>query len=163
MSDMTVKWQKEINPVVTVRELAMSGAGPDAMIDGKIAWAWAMEKGSEQAVEMLMSLGADINCRDHMGRGFLLVGLDSGMPRWLLIHGLRRLDDQWWKPDGLGRSPFHHEKIDPVFAQAVALRAWTDQMDMSKILGLGDPVLMARERGQPDVARALAQWIACNG
>lgn len=150
---------REQSAVAILRERQMSGTFVDEPIEGLVPWEWAMDAGAPRAVELLMAIGADLNVKTARSRGFLLHGLDTGMPRWLLIHGLRRLDGAWWRPDDKGRTPFHHPMLDAVVAQALGHRAWSEGVE-AQILAAGqDPVKLARWRGHPEVARALAQWL----
>lgn len=148
----------EDDAISILRNRQMSDILISSPQEGLPVWYWAMTRKSPRAVEMAMALGDAIDRRLPDGRGFLLAALDEAMPRWLLVHGLRKLDGTWWHPDQQGRSVFSHEHLDAVVAQALGHRAWSEGLTTLISSRLGNPARQAKTAGRKEVGRALGQW-----
>lgn len=151
--------KEESEVIGFLRDRQMTGTFVNERIEDKLPWEWAMNKNSARGVELLISLHANISNRTDENKGFLLHGLDTAMPRWLLIHGLRKLDRNWWLPDNAGQTPFHHPSLDRVVAQAIGHRAWSEGVSATMIKQISDPIELAYQRDQKDIARILKQWL----
>lgn len=124
-------------------------------IRGGPAWAWAIEKGEIKAIEVAIDRSQAIGGHDTKGRSFLVAGLDDGLPIGMVLLGLSKSSDDWWKPGPDGRHAFSHPNLEVSMANAIGQRLWANGSWHKVHAHLGD------WRGQtPDgrAMRMLSRW-----
>lgn len=130
----------------------MSGGDPTKRLPNhRPLWMQAMKWQDIDAVEEALSLGSDINERDHMGRGWLWWGSETKMPSTLLLSHMKSLGHEWWQSEVIGMTPFHHPHLHPSVAHAMACRWWAEGLSWRRMLEYGDPLAAAQNNGRWDL------------
>lgn len=134
--------------------------GHRGTIHGVPAWAWAMELGHAQAVEVAIDRSMVVDGCDKKGRSFLVAALDEGLPMGMIALGLAKSSDGWWMPGPDGRDVFSHPGMDVAMANAIGQRLWAQGLWRRVRAHFGGwPGRPAKTRAM----RALASWIPDNG
>lgn len=135
-----------------IRSWVMMGGDPSATLpNGRPLWAQAMIWRNSDAIEEALSLGSDINARDEFGRGWLWWGSETEQePNTVLSH-MKSLSSNWWKPDVYDITPFHHPKLHPSIAHAMACRWWAEGLSWRTMLQYENPIEVAKKNGRWDL------------
>lgn len=129
-------------------------AGGDAghpLPSGLPLWAQALIWKDEDAAEEAIGLGANTNMKDRHGRGWLWWGSETNASPRLILSHMSSLDRSWWITAQNGDNPFHHPRLHPSVAHAMACRWWADGLSWRDIEKLGNPIDVAKRNGRWDL------------
>ena len=135
-----------------LRAWAMAGGDPGILLpSGLPVWAQAMIWKDEDAVDEAIGLGAHANMKDLRGRGWLWWGSETNTSPNLILSHMSSLRDDWWAPDHAGQTPFHHPRLHPSVAHAMACRWWADGLSWRHMEELGNPIDQAKRQERWDL------------
>lgn len=135
-----------------IRQWIMQGGEPQHLMpSGFPLWVHTMLWKDTTATEEAIAVGAHANMKDLWRNGFLWWASETGMEPDQVMSHLPALDATWWHPNADGLTPFHHPRLHPSIAHAMACRWWSDGLSWRQMQRYGDPIETARENKRWDL------------
>lgn len=116
-----------LKKISDVRNILINKTNPNLINDsGEPLWYIAMKNKNIEGLLLLLNNEADITIRNREKESWLLSCIKFNMPQYVLILGLNKENDEWFKNDLNNNSPFFNENITEEYAKIMANKYWTE-------------------------------------
>lgn len=111
-----------------LREWIILNGEDNNLLEKNNFWLFLFKIKKFEALDEWLETGWDINGVDEGGRAWMHWCVLSEAPAWLVLKSWHSLNQDWWRPDQEGNTPFHLCKSQ-IMLQILWNRWWASRLD----------------------------------
>lgn len=161
IKNMSIGFDKDLKKISDIREVLIYCSNPNLINEeGEPLWYIAMKNNNLEGLLLLLSNNVEVYRKNRNKDSWIMSCIKYSVPEYILISGLNMENDDWFKPNKDGQSPFFDLNIKKEYAEIIALKYWTEVRSWEDLKNKEgeDPVCFFKKHNKESIYKTFKYW-----